>query len=98
MATVVASCDVELTDFEVNAVNVLRPRYTVDCRVINRDIQYENTPQPAGGGKLMSTADEVDHQCRNVPFSPAVDSRPAQSRAGSRVNQSSSEAGCVRVA
>ena len=29
MATVVASCDVELTDFEVNAVNVLRLRYTV---------------------------------------------------------------------
>jgi hypothetical protein len=42
-ATVVASCDVELTDFEVNAVNMLRLRYTVDCRVINRDIQYEDT-------------------------------------------------------
>ncbi len=43
MATVVASCDVELTDFEVNAVNMLRLRYTVDCRVINRDIQYEDS-------------------------------------------------------
>jgi hypothetical protein len=42
-ATVIASCDVEFSDFEVNAMNVLGLRYTVECRVLNKDLQYEDT-------------------------------------------------------
>ena len=40
-ATVVATCDVDLTDFERNAMELLGLRYTVECVVLNRDLQYE---------------------------------------------------------
>jgi hypothetical protein len=42
-ATVVASCDVEFSDFEVNAINALGLRYSIDCRVLNKDLQFEDT-------------------------------------------------------
>ena len=35
-ATVIVSCDVEFTDVEVNAMNVLGLRYRLDCRVLNK--------------------------------------------------------------
>jgi hypothetical protein len=42
LATLVASCDVDFTEFEVNAVTLLGLRYTVACQVLNRDLQYED--------------------------------------------------------
>ena len=41
--TIIAECDVRLTEFEVNAVNVLRLQYRIACSVLNRDLQYEDT-------------------------------------------------------
>ncbi|SRR6266699_856864 len=37
-ATVTVSCDVEFTDFEVNAVNTLRLHYTLQCQLLNKDL------------------------------------------------------------
>jgi hypothetical protein len=42
-ANVVASCDVELTEFEVNAMRLLNLTYTLECRILNKDLQYEDT-------------------------------------------------------
>jgi hypothetical protein len=42
-ATVSATCDVELTEFELNAIKLLDLTYTVECQVLNRDLQYEDT-------------------------------------------------------
>ena len=42
-ARVAASCDIEFSDFEVNAMHLLGLQYTIDCRVINTDLQYEDT-------------------------------------------------------
>jgi hypothetical protein len=42
-ATVSASCDVDLTEFEANAIKLLDLAYTVECQVLNRDLQYEDT-------------------------------------------------------
>jgi hypothetical protein len=42
-ASLVARCDVDLTDFELNAMRLLGLRYTLACGVLNRDLQYEQT-------------------------------------------------------
>ena len=42
-ARVTASCDVRLTDFEVHAAMLLGLRFTLECRVLNRDIQWVDT-------------------------------------------------------
>jgi hypothetical protein len=42
-ATVVVQCNVQFTDFEVNAMNRLGWRYTLRCRVVNKDLWYETT-------------------------------------------------------
>jgi hypothetical protein len=42
LATVVASCDVDFSEFEVNSMNLLGLRYTLACQVLNRDLQYED--------------------------------------------------------
>jgi hypothetical protein len=34
---------VDLTNFELNAMRLLDLRYTLECRVLNRDLQYEQT-------------------------------------------------------
>jgi hypothetical protein len=35
-ASVVVSCDVEFTEVEVNAMNMLGLRYTLTCQVLNK--------------------------------------------------------------
>ena len=42
-ATLVANCDVDLTDFERNSMKLLGLQYTLECVVLNRDLQYEQT-------------------------------------------------------
>jgi len=42
-AAVVVQCNVRFTDFEVNAMNRLGLRYTLRCRVVNKDLWYETT-------------------------------------------------------
>jgi hypothetical protein len=42
-ATIVAACDVEISDFELFASQASPLRYSVDCRVLNKDLQYEDT-------------------------------------------------------
>src|SRR5215470_14648529 len=42
-ATVRVLCNVQFTDFEINAMNELGAAYTLSCRVINKDLWYETT-------------------------------------------------------
>jgi hypothetical protein len=42
-ASVSATCNVELTRYEVNAMRLLGLTYVLECRVLNRDLQYEDT-------------------------------------------------------
>jgi hypothetical protein len=42
-AAVRAVCDVEFTEFEVNAMNLLGLRYGLRCRIVNRDLWSETT-------------------------------------------------------
>ncbi len=42
-ATVRVESNVQFTDFEVNAMNKLGLGYTLQCRVINKDLWYEST-------------------------------------------------------
>src|SRR5262245_30066608 len=42
-ATVTVVCDVQFTDFEVNAMNQLGLRYALRCRVFNKNPWYETT-------------------------------------------------------
>jgi len=42
-ASIIASCDVQLTEFELQAMRLLGVRYTVDCRIVNQDLWYEDT-------------------------------------------------------
>lgn len=64
-ATVRVVCNVEFSEFEVNAMNLLGLRYTVRCRVINRDLWYETTALEFDDirlphvGKNASTSEEV---------------------------------------
>ena len=40
-ARVLATCGVEFTDFEANAMRLLGLRFEVRCAVVNKDLQYE---------------------------------------------------------
>lgn len=42
-ARVLATCGVEFTEFEANAMNLLGLRFEVTCAVVNEDLQYEAT-------------------------------------------------------
>lgn len=42
-ATVRVVCNVEFTDFEVNAMNQLGLRYALSCEILNKDLWYETT-------------------------------------------------------
>ena len=41
-ATVVVSCDVQFTEVEVNAMDLLGLRYTLHCQVLNKDLLDED--------------------------------------------------------
>ncbi len=41
-ATVVVSCDLEFTEVEVNAMNMLGMQYTLTCQVLNKDLLDED--------------------------------------------------------
>jgi hypothetical protein len=41
-ATVVVSCDLEFTEVEVNAMNLLGMQYTLTCQVLNKDLFDED--------------------------------------------------------
>jgi len=56
-ASVIVSCDVEFTEVEVNAMNVLGLQYTLHCQVLNRElldedpvVTYNPQPLPRLGG------------------------------------------------
>ena len=42
-ATVVVSCDLEFTDYEVHSMNMLGLRYTLGCHLLNMDMLYPET-------------------------------------------------------
>ena len=42
-ATLVATCDVALSEFEVSAIKLLQLQYSVECHVLNKDLQFEDT-------------------------------------------------------
>jgi hypothetical protein len=42
-ATLVVSCEVEFTQFEVNAMNVLGVRYTLQCHLLDMDMLYPDS-------------------------------------------------------
>src|SRR6266700_71591 len=42
-ATIVLSCDVEFTEFEVNAMNMLGVRYTLQCHLLDMDMLYPDS-------------------------------------------------------
>jgi hypothetical protein len=42
-ATIVVSCDVEFTEFEVNAMNMLGVRYTLQCHLMDMDMLYPDS-------------------------------------------------------
>lgn len=42
-ATIVVSCDVEFTEFEVNAMNMLGVRYTLQCHLLDMDMLYPDS-------------------------------------------------------
>ena len=59
-ASVVVSCDIEFTDVEVNAMNMLGLAYTLTCQVLNKDLLDEDPvityrqltfPRMAGGAQ-----------------------------------------------
>jgi hypothetical protein len=41
-ASVVVTCDIEFTDVEVNAMNMLGLQYTLTCQVINKELLDED--------------------------------------------------------
>jgi hypothetical protein len=41
-ASVVVSCDIEFTEVEVNAMNMLGLEYTLTCQVLNKDLLDED--------------------------------------------------------
>ena len=41
-ASVVVSCDIEFTEVEVNAMNLLGLEYTLTCQVLNKDLLDED--------------------------------------------------------
>jgi hypothetical protein len=45
-ARVAVSCNVEFTEFEVNTMNMLGLRYTLDCRILEDDIFMLPEPDP----------------------------------------------------
>ena len=42
-ARIVVSCDVEFTEFEVNAMNMLGVRYTLQCHLLDMDMLYPDS-------------------------------------------------------
>jgi hypothetical protein len=67
MATLVASCDVDFTEFEVNAMTMLGLHYTVACQVLNRDLQYEDPVIRFSDQELPPVATEAT-QTEHVEF------------------------------
>jgi hypothetical protein len=41
-ATVIVSCDIEFTEVEVNAMNLLGLQYTLSCQVLNKEMLDED--------------------------------------------------------
>jgi hypothetical protein len=41
-ASVIVGCDIEFTDVEVNAMNMLGLQYTLTCQVLNKDLLDED--------------------------------------------------------
>ena len=41
-ATIVVSCDVQFTEVEVNAMNLLGLEYTLHCQVLNKEVLDED--------------------------------------------------------
>jgi hypothetical protein len=67
LATLVASCDVDFTEFEVNAMTLLGLHYTVACQVLNRDLQYEDPVIRFSDQELPPVATEAT-QTEHVEF------------------------------
>ncbi len=42
-ATIVVSCDVEFTEFEINAMDMLGVRYTLQCHLLDMDMLYPDS-------------------------------------------------------
>jgi hypothetical protein len=42
-ASISVSCDVEFTEFEVNAMNMLGVRYTLQCHLLDMDMLYPDS-------------------------------------------------------
>ena len=42
-ASIAVSCDVEFTEFEVNAMNMLGVRYTIQCHLLDMDMLYPDS-------------------------------------------------------
>jgi hypothetical protein len=53
-ATVTLSSDVEFTEVEVNAMNVLGLRYTLHCELLDMDMLYEPADVPFGETRFPS--------------------------------------------
>jgi hypothetical protein len=43
IARIVVSCDVDFTEYEVNAMNVLGLRYSLECSLLDMDMLYPDT-------------------------------------------------------
>ncbi len=64
-ATVIVSCDVQFTEVEVNAMNLLGLRYTLHCQILNKEMldedsvlsyHHQSFPRVAGDGRRYERA------------------------------------------
>ena len=56
-ATITVTCDVEFTDVEVNAMNILGLRYSLQCQIIDRDLWYQEAVAVLDERSFPRTAD-----------------------------------------
>ncbi|HET6317033.1 MAG TPA: hypothetical protein VFG86_11280 [Chloroflexota bacterium] len=71
-ASVVVSCDVEFTEVEVNAMDVLGLRYTLSCRVLNQYLLDED-PVVTYGARHYPRQDEMARRYEHAVFEANVD-------------------------
>jgi hypothetical protein len=71
-ASVVVSCDVEFTEVEVNAMDVLGLRYTLTCRVLNQYLLDED-PVVTYGARHYPRRDEMARRYEHAVFEAHVD-------------------------
>ena len=70
-AKITVTCDVEFTDVEVNAMNILGLHYSLQCQIIDKDLWYQETVAVLDERGFPRTTDALASRNEHIVLSTA---------------------------